>query len=52
MCEYETPVVEDLGTLTEMTLAVGLFGSEDGAAKIIPTHHGTDQPAISGIALP
>lgn len=36
---YETPKVEDLGTLPDLTLAVGLTGLEDGMSKLVPFHH-------------
>lgn len=42
---YETPVIKDHGTLSELTLATGLFGTEDGASKAIPIHHNPSAPA-------
>ena len=36
---YDAPVVKDLGTLTELTQAVGLVGPEDGASKMLQMHH-------------
>lgn len=44
--EYEAPVVVDYGDLLELTAATGLFGTEDGGTKILPTHHNTTPPLI------
>lgn len=43
---YETPEVEDLGTLAEMTLALGFIDQEDGASKAIPLHHDVPPSSI------
>jgi hypothetical protein len=37
--EYTKPAVVDYGDLTEMTQALGYFGAEDGASKVVPPHH-------------
>jgi hypothetical protein len=42
---YHTPEITDHGTLAELTLATGLFGTEDGATKAIPLHHNPSAPA-------
>jgi hypothetical protein len=36
---YDAPKVTDLGTLTDLTLAIGLTGPEDGASKMVAMHH-------------
>jgi hypothetical protein len=41
---YETPVIKDHGTLAQLTLFTGLFGTEDGASKAIPFHHNPSSP--------
>jgi hypothetical protein len=43
--DYEAPEVVDYGDLLELTAAVGLFGTEDGGSKILPTHHNVTPPA-------
>jgi hypothetical protein len=44
---YVTPSVRDYGSLRDMTMALGLFGTEDGASKLIPFHHNpTSFPAV------
>ncbi len=39
---YTTPTIKDYGTVAELTAAAGLFGTEDGASKLLPMHHGLD----------
>lgn len=36
---YDAPKVTDLGTLQDLTLAIGLTGPEDGASKMVAMHH-------------
>ena len=43
--QYEEPTVVDYGDLLDLTAATGLFGTEDGASKVIPFHHGATAPA-------
>lgn len=43
---YDAPVVQDLGSLAEMTQASGFFGTEDGATKLLPTHHEPELPSL------
>ena len=42
---YEAPTVEDLGDLPTLTQAMGLFGTEDGASKLVPIHHNPSAPS-------
>lgn len=44
--QYEEPIVVDYGDLLDLTAAVGLFGTEDGGTKILPTHHNLTPPQI------
>lgn len=41
---YEKPEVRDLGNLVEATSAIGLFGTEDGQAKLEILHHNGSLP--------
>jgi hypothetical protein len=36
---YEKPSITDYGTIRDLTAALGFFGPEDGASKMIPPHH-------------
>ncbi|MGH2951271.1 MAG: lasso RiPP family leader peptide-containing protein [Solirubrobacterales bacterium] len=36
---YEAPAVRDYGDLVELTAALSVNGSEDGASKAVPLHH-------------
>jgi hypothetical protein len=36
---YARPEVADHGTLLDLTEALGINGTEDGASKVIPFHH-------------
>lgn len=46
---YEAPVVEDAGTLVDLTQALSINGDEDGMSKAVPMHH---QPPASAPASP
>jgi hypothetical protein len=43
---YEPPEVNDHGDLVEMTSAIGLTGTEDGASKTLPFHHNLSLPGL------
>jgi hypothetical protein len=43
---YTTPAIADYGTMRDLTLATGFFGSEDGATKMIPNHHDANPPSV------
>ena len=43
--KYEAPSVEDLGDLRTLTQALGAFGQEDGASKLMPLHHNPSAPS-------
>ena len=36
---YEPPEVVDYGSLTELTAALSVNGTEDGGSKAVPLHH-------------
>jgi hypothetical protein len=45
---YVRPEVADHGCLIDITAALGINGSEDGASKMLPLHHNpTSLPIIS-----
>jgi hypothetical protein len=41
---FEVPVVEDYGTLLELTQAQGFVGPEDGGSKLLIHHVGPSTP--------
>jgi hypothetical protein len=43
---YEPPEVNDHGDLVELTTAIGLTGTEDGASKSLPFHHNLSLPSL------
>lgn len=43
---YTTPSVRDFGTVADLTQALGIGGTEDGASKAQPNHHNLLPPII------
>ncbi len=41
---YESPDLEDYGSLTDVTEASGLTGAEDGGSKLLIHHSGPSVP--------
>ncbi len=46
--DYVAPELTDYGSLGALTLASGLFGTEDGASKLVPFHHVPTPSAPTG----
>lgn len=43
--EYAAPEIVDLGTLSQLTLATGFTGTEDGGSKMLIHHEAPSAPA-------